>query len=830
MARLGPLQSKIRLSGQQLGAVSQEELQALSQAAGRPAPPTSPVETSVIGGTPDQSKMAGTPAQKTAALRLGIEGQASLQDRLRTEQVRGQATESEQEKLDKARGLEQLGGLDSRVDALVNQARANISSANIEVLDSLEASIPEELSPIVQPLSARIRQDPNDMAAVRDLAASLGVSATNISELDAKVKELYSPDQALLQEAQDLDLADDQVISLDLESLGFSSLDELAGLLGVPTEQLAEMTTSGLIDLVQAEQQAEFSAADQLRNKLADPTVGAAERAEARRMLREMGATGVKVAESDIENLAQQIEDASVVSFGGEEVEVGELLDSDYLSGLAKRYYEEPEFAKSLKESEPEYAKWLDDNKAAVEAATKELDPVVANFAEIQYKNQEMFKEITNILGEEKLEQLIPELAELQTEVMEPDQLGSGVLSIVADKQDPRQDALLNNLPVIASRYPEYLNEFLALSETELSQLGALHSDGKFDQVVSFLDQRRMLDRITPEDETGVYSAIFGPGQNAAALKNKLEMVAKLKAQGFKTDPALDKFFSPTGQLLPTEELYKIAQSTMPAKSLREMTNMSQSPANKLLDAVAAADQMAADSPAFLKASPYLGPGDTQIDSSEFDSFIKEVNLTHTDIEDYYNNWSNLFTAEALIKLKNKYKQDPVVVQGLYDTYEISNKLQELITPLADGSMHGGVPTSVKAVKNADDATNIISNRISHVVDTFTSEAYDKFTGSGTMSTFGGPINLNKLHGAEARRKITYHWNTEVLNNIINPIKAQLNTIINNPGTSALAKELYQSELAKIERTEDIARRQVEEALYWMDRGERPGFIFAGDR
>lgn len=682
---------------QTLGQTSQEEVQQLSQAAGRP-PPTSPLEGKVIGANPDQAKMLGTQAQKTSALRIGITGQQSLSDTLRREQPRDIATAEEQKKLEKAEGFKGLGGLDDRVQALVEQKKQQVFQAQTKpLIADLAASIPPELREQLAPELEKLRNNPNDTAALIAISKAVGITeAKDIGSLSAKIKEQFSSTEQAAEVAGQAFDSNLKVADLDIQSLGFNDLTELATLLGMDPAELAEFNPNQLIDTIQAEIQDEFSAADALRAKLDDPTIGAAERAEARKQLREMGATGIKVAESDLDKLADEIENADTVMFNGEEIEVGELLDDEYMSGLAAAYYSDltGEFADKLRTEEPEFVKWLDSNRTALEQSVSQLDSAIQQFATANLENQRLTAPETG-LTDEIIQTLFPTYGELTGETYPvEDYYTLSSLVNPGTIPEPERKMLLGNVLKLYEQSPESVRQLLSMDRNQLIRSGALDGGDRFANKLSYIDTAARLNQADPADSYSIINAIFpgkSPEEAEAFVK---ETILRIRSNMFGDVPYKKELFNlldRNGNLKTGQELLDAAKALNPDQTLSDLLNKPELSLRDKLSRIGTDFNGKADptSGTFEKIKPYLessSRGGSSLSRGEVYDLVRDL-PDGTDVSVLYNELSKagLITDEkARNEMTSAYIKKSSFTEDRNKELEGADKYQDGIKSMSD--------------------------------------------------------------------------------------------------------------------------------------------------
>jgi hypothetical protein len=557
--------------GGQLQQVSDEELTGLSAKMGRTQPPTQPLEAGVIGGSPDQAKMAGTPAQSTNALRIGIQGEERLQDRMRRGQVRRDATAQEQAQMERGGRVGRLAGLEERVEQQTRQMVSDVAAQEAQTEAAIRETIeglPEDQQQGAQDAIAAFRDNPTDPQVALALNQALGRTQVGQQLATEELSNLFlTPEEQVAKGTGDAFQDNVSVSDLDVSQLGYTDVSELGDLLGISPEELAGMNVRQLIEETQAQIEEEHTRSEDLRAAAANPNLGPAERAEARKQLREMGAVGIKAAETEMDQLAQDIEDDNTVTFAGEEMTISDMLDDEYLSGLAAKYVtaaEDDEFREQLAESEPELAEWLDKNKESLAGAVGELETGVTEFADLQFRNQE----IANPVVGEKLDDdimgaIFDDWGALKGE--EYNLKETPVLDILNDEDYDRkhhQAQAYEALKTMSEYDDALVKEMSTLSEKELRQSGALGTkrgpDKQWKNYTDYLEQHQDMMQMDPRDKEDVAYAISG--RDWGATKNISKQTSMMDRSGLFGD-------SPQG--LKNVAAYEDLKSGKAAKTLK---------------------------------------------------------------------------------------------------------------------------------------------------------------------------------------------------------------------------------------------------------------------
>lgn len=534
---------------------SDEEVQALSQKAERPIAPTDPMETAAIGGNPDQAKMAGTPNQAQSALRLSLQQSNNLAD-VNRRQAPAQQSGAEAQSATRAQKLENLSGTQGRVQALTNQLlktseQNTQQTAQMAVDSSKLAGVAPESQQEASDLLAKLgsnQASPQDILRINQLLGKTQ-AGQELTPDQLKTQFLTTGQQVgktLAQATADTI----QVGQLDLPSLGFADENELAATLGVDPQDLQGMNLTELQEQSRKLFEKEYSKVQGLSQQAADPNLGPAERAEARKALKDAGATGVRKVEDSIDGLADQIANADEVKFAGQNVSVDSLLKDDYLSGLAGRYLDsDPSdpFREELKQTEPELAKWFDDNAGVLGEAAKNLDQDAKAFSEMQLANQNVGK-IPDLpeIPADTLKTLFPDFGTLRADAYDTSSMPG--LNMLKDQTIPAstRSNVRSALDTFAQSAPQAAPELLKLSPEQLAQLGATGgpSDQKWQAVTSFLNDTKNINVVDPSNPDTFAQYVMGPGKTVPDLEKALNDARVRQNTGMFGSNPMDKYYN----------------------------------------------------------------------------------------------------------------------------------------------------------------------------------------------------------------------------------------------------------------------------------------------
>jgi len=527
-----------------LASASMEELAAQS---GRAAP-IQPMESKLLGGSPDQAKMAGTPNQKANAIRSTIQGGEDLATRVRRGQTRTQASEGEGKQLDAAGRLQNLGDLNDRVD-LMAQSALDARALEMGEVELQAEGANEEQNALLE----KIKQDPNDWESIKKLNTMLGYTTTDSMMSGAELMAMYGGEDAQIAAAFGATLGEAVAAgNLDFKDMGFDSVEEVAGLLGTDVTTLQGLSIPQLLAQIDTAIQQEHTTIADLEARANDPRLGAAERAEARKSLREAGAVGIRAAETDVDRLADDIAEAGTVEFMGQEMTVEELLSSEHLSSVMAGYLDglDPDtglpitdYSKKIMASNPGFAKFVSNHKDVLKVAAEAIDQGGQDFIEMQTANQMIGQsESGESLSDEFMGQLYDDWGQIRDEPYPTDgypfiELLNGTSS---DGSPPITGEQTNSLVKFANeiytQFPGYASQFAELTREELADIGALGDTEAYARFHAKLAEMKKLDQMeTPDDMAKMLGA-----RNAADLDNMKREIGRLVNAGVMDDSVLD--------------------------------------------------------------------------------------------------------------------------------------------------------------------------------------------------------------------------------------------------------------------------------------------------
>lgn len=403
------LQERIQRSRQVGAEAKQPTISTLANQANTLVPSSAYAAGAIPGTTPDQVKMMGTPAQKTAKVaQLGGETQLEQAVKLRAP---AEATAEDEAKKRKSASLAQaMGTYGDKATELVERTFANITGQQVAgaapaegatgtitlALDNaarqLEDKTPEQVTNITNLINsiATMPAGADRNAATLSLNQALNLTGANALSADmvpgliAKLPETV----AKAAEKQVKATIGEKLTVKDLGDLGTSPA-ELAALLGVDEAAISEMSLTDLDNALAGLTQTQFGETQAVQAGMASGLLSSTERTALRDVLATLEERGVAGAEFQVGQVAKDIVDGRQITVGDQQYSIEELLATDEMTDIVTQVLkdEKSEFSLSLKETSPDLYNWIVSSRAGLENLVKEAGKGVGTFKAIQEKN-----------------------------------------------------------------------------------------------------------------------------------------------------------------------------------------------------------------------------------------------------------------------------------------------------------------------------------------------------------------------------------------------------------------------------------------------------------
>lgn len=713
--------------GTGLAQSSSEELNSLTAQAERPGAPISPMESSVIGASPDVAKMAGTPAQKTSALRFAIQQSKNLSDQQRTAQQRG-ATSDEQGQVAKAEQAQKLGGLQGRVQALTSQlltqAQGQAGTAqmqvNPETLNQFPPESQAEATELLNKLGSNTATNQDILRLNQLLGKTSQADMLNADQIKANFMPAASAIGTNIAQATPDQVS---VSQIDPTTLGFADMNELASTLGIPPEELGDLSLQDLQKQAQEMFTKEFTKVSSLEAKANDVNLGPAERAEARKELRDLGAVGVREAESATDKLADQIANADEVKFNNETMPIKDMLSDEFISGVVARYINSDDidpFKDELKANEPELVDWIESNKAALEMAAKNVDEDVQRFAEIQQNNNN-FKNVNGgePLSDNIMKAVIPDWGSLRAEEYNISEMPSFIQALHSETADPAGQANLRAaVDTLNQTSPDLVKQLAQMSQQNLADFGLTVAPDpqdpryqKWQQYQSYLKDYQGIQAMDQNPDS-IAKAVFGRGASFSELENLVREARKRERSGLFQDPGMGQLLQALdpdrdGELPSQDEIRAKLKDfyTSGGQPFGLISAMQQLPESPSMSAQKGTEYVKTIDPLYEKVKDAFGDSKDpkSISSTEASKIAK--NLNAAEIQELYNRASGKFkkntgALNTFVDAYRKYFKPKEVIGGRFDS--LMNATSKLINKARESVPQNAYEASNAPIKYAD--------------------------------------------------------------------------------------------------------------------------------
>ena len=617
------------------GGLAQASTEELAAQTKLPAQPITPVGGAGIGANPDQAKMMGASAQKASALRASLQGGEDLQTRLRQEQARTQQTSAEKAEVAKSQAAQPLGDLQSRVQQIVDSKLQAGAQAAGKTLNTANLNTSNISDPETKALLDKLKASPNDQAVIAQLSNKLHPGENKVITQDDLNALVGSSNAAVGQQVASATA--DTIKAADLPVDVQESVRKF-----IPDADIANMTLEDLQREIQSEIDTEMQQVSKEEAKLADPYIGAAERAEARKNLRDMGATGVAAAESEAEKLADKIVNADTIKFNGQDVQVKDLLADDHIAGLVANYLADPnsEASKQLIANEPELVGLVKQFEPLMKEAVKGLGTGITEAGKISEANKalqtvDLGGGLQGKFSDEVMKALDPTFGTVTG--TKSIAAGSPLLGVMKNVAIPAADR--KSFIDLINSHPEFVSELNKMSPQDLYRAATGEGRKTLENNLEYRGELSRLDSKSPD--LNAASAVLGYKDFQDMRNNVQNMISVAGQQGNRDKVIADlqrkglSFIVGQGGQVTLD----MAQTVSNLKKQAGTNVLSALNYKAPNEALAAMGEQAGKAPALVQRAAKAAPDgviDTQLELDRmFQPDMKNLGTTFTEMKDF---------------------------------------------------------------------------------------------------------------------------------------------------------------------------------------------------
>jgi len=520
--------------GQNLFQTSTEELQNLAAQKGLTQAPTTPLGANGIGATSKQADMTGSKAQKQALLNPQQQQKQNLQQAQTVQQPSSGLTQQEQAAQQKAQQLSNLGSLGSRVQSIISgqlwqQASANQGASGLEVADNPDLTgytpsssyDPTQFKSLLDQYS--YSQDPNDLAQINNMLGRTQTTTLSAADIQAFYKPVNTQVGSQLAKATPDTITVGQV---DPTQLGFTDANQMAQLLNLDPNTIANMSLSDLQTAVKSEQQKEFTNVQSLKAKINDPNVGDAERQQAQAQLAQMSQSGVTGTEAQVGQVANQVQNADTVTLAGKSYQVKDLLSDQGISDIVSAYLNDDpadaDWRKQLEAQSPDLVNWINKNQAQLTGVMTKVGQGVKDFQDIQQANKDVATVTSGgRFNDDVMTALVPTWGQISGTKIDPNSIP--LLQMANDTNNPNAANITSQINQLAKDNPEVLKELGGLTTDQLKNLGLNNPNSDVLKNYSQYKQDiKDLKNIPDNDVNTLLNKVFGETVDPKQIQTNL--------------------------------------------------------------------------------------------------------------------------------------------------------------------------------------------------------------------------------------------------------------------------------------------------------------------
>ena len=513
-------------SGQLVAGASPLPTQELAAQAGMPAAPTTPGGVAMLGGTPDQAKMAGTTPQKQTALRQSTDQVNTLQEATADKKARTAQTSEEQDMAERTLAAKQaFGETQVKVSQLVTAAMttpADTSKVQLNAPADFKPAAGYDKPKVDSAFTAAVNitkqlmqgktkaDDPKVQQAINALRMSLG--NTDLAGSSEQIKAMNAAITAAAQKQIETEGSQAAATNVaDIEKMGAAALlpqllpdvppeqqrQTMADILGVTPEQIDTMTVAQLDQAVKVmEEQGDRSSTDIARSK---SLAGQAELEELSAQEQDLSAAGVTAYEQELDTLGSSLENADIINVLGEDMTLEKVLSDDFLVGKIKEYLTAAPGSDLRKKMEADpnmkgLVNFMNGYSKVLTDAVSSLEKAGAANVDIQTSNVNVGKFGDSKLPDSIMEKIYPNWGKLADAKYKKEKL----VAALARMPKEQQASIVQDITTIVSdaKYKELIPQFADLVALDVNHLFKGEKGNRMvDRLVGNITKRQDIDK-----------------------------------------------------------------------------------------------------------------------------------------------------------------------------------------------------------------------------------------------------------------------------------------------------------------------------------------------
>jgi len=716
VAKPTTLQEKVAAGARGLSGQQPQSVQKLASQQGLIAAPVTAYGTGLIGGTAQQAKMAGTPAQKEAALAQALPTETDLSQAQLFRQPAVESPEDTEKKNKAALATQAMGTFGAKVNNLVETTFTNIvgkkdvqapaqSQLKLDTaagkLKSLSSTALETVRDLIVQIATET--DPTKrMTLTGNLNTALGLSTIDTALKPEEVPGLIKDLPETVAETATTSLKKTIGDTLTVEDLGLAgtSYDELGSLFNMESNAVKNLSIEEIQNKLATLASQVGAPVQQVEAGLSSGLLSPVEKAALRQSLRSFEETGVAAASMQLRGLVDDIDRSTQVQVGDHSYSVDELLSSPAMTDIVKQVLADPKdttpFVTNLKKTQPDLYNWIRGQKDALANLVTEAGKAVTSYQDIQAANKKLLQPLAT--QKELFGKLGLNMDQLQDKQLQLSDLPPSAQYILSQPADKQQVALSS----LAQLPPDQIKD---LNAGEIAALGLDKQDGLWSQYNIVAGKLADINSI-PDNQPQTFLSRAIPGVSLADINAAISEDILAEALGYPGSNASELDVNHDGKFGAEDvpELKKQFGGTIP--SLKEVVKAGSVPSIKSFQL----------KPTDTGGSPLLsGLVSAFRDKVITDAELKEIDSLAFNADDakalvdkkisgfpeaatINNTLAGILNRKIISEVNNKFSENGISVDGINQIRNSSGNINNLDQANAALSQVDG---AINAVKNA---------------------------------------------------------------------------------------------------------------------------------